>query len=133
MNEVTGRDQGFPLSEVTWIANLAEETYALAVKADSEIDSVEELCADGPPKLSDTGATSTAAVTTRIMFGILECEIVNVAGYAGSNDSMIAVISGEVDATVKPITSLAKYLEGDGSGRPQDHPDADRGHGHRGR
>lgn len=117
VNEVTGRDQGFALSEVTWLANLAVARYALAVAADSGINSVEDLCnMDSPAKLSDTGATSTASVTTRISFGIMGCDIVDVTGYAGSNDAMIAVISGEVDATIKPISSLKKYLGESGSG-----------------
>ncbi len=117
VNEVLGRDQGFALSEVTWIANLAIARYALAVPADSDISSVEELCAsDVPVKFSDTGATSTASVTTRISMAIIGCDIVDVTGYSGSNDAMIAVISGEVDATIKPISSLARYLEGSGSG-----------------
>ena len=118
VNEVTGRDQGFALDEVTWIANLAVARYALAVQADSEVNSVEELCSEGEPvKFSDTGATSTASVTTRIAMSIIGCDIVDVTGYAGSNDAMIAVISGEVDATIKPVSSLARYLEGDdGSG-----------------
>lgn len=115
VNEVTGMDQGFMLSEITWLADLAEETYALAVNASSEVSSVEELCAgDEPVKFSDTGVTSTASVTTRISMAIIGCDIIDVTGYAGSNDAMIAVISNEVDATIKPITSLAKYLEGDG-------------------
>jgi tripartite-type tricarboxylate transporter receptor subunit TctC len=117
VNEVLGRDQGFDLNEVTWLANLAIARYALAVPADSDISSVEELCAgDDPVKFSDTGATSTASVTTRISMAIIGCEIVDVTGYAGSNDAMIAVISGEVDATIKPVSSLARYLEGSGSG-----------------
>ena len=117
VNEVTGKDQGFKLDEVTWLANLAVETYALAVAADSGINSVEDLCAMGQkPKLSDTGATSTASITTRISFAILGCDIVDVTGYSGSNDAMIAVISGEVNATIKPITSLKKYLGDGGSG-----------------
>ncbi len=115
VNQVTGRDQGYDIDAVTWIANLAVANYALAVPVDSDIMSVEDLCAmENPAKLSDTGATSTASVTTRITFGILGCEIVDVTGYSGSNAAMIAVISGEVDATIKPITSLTKYLEGDG-------------------
>lgn len=116
VNEVTGRDQGFKLDEVTWIANLAVDRYALAVKADGP-DSLEALCAKGSPaKFSDTGATSTASVTTRIAMAIVGCEIIDVTGYAGSNDAMIAVISGEVDATIKPISSLGKYLADGGSG-----------------
>ncbi|MBT8455278.1 MAG: tripartite tricarboxylate transporter substrate binding protein [Rhodobacteraceae bacterium] len=117
VNEVLGRDQGFDLSEVSWIANLAIARYAVAVPADSEINSVEELCAgDDPVKFSDTGATSTASVTTRIAMSIIGCDIIDVTGYSGSNDAMIAVISGEVDATIKPISSLARYLDGSGSG-----------------
>lgn len=112
VNEVTGRDQGFKLNEVTWIANLAVETYALAVNAGSGIETVEQLCGQGSPaKFSDTGVTSTASVTTRISMAILGCEITDVTGYKGSSDAMVAVISGEVDATIKPITSLAKYVE----------------------
>lgn len=111
VNEVTGRDQGFKLGEVTWIANLAVETYALAVNANGP-DSVADLCGGSEkPKFSDTGVTSTASVTTRISMAILGCDIVDVTGYKGSSDAMVAVISGEVDATIKPITSLAKYVE----------------------
>lgn len=115
VNEITGRDQGFALDEVTWIANIAVATYGLAVPADGP-DTVEELCSgDSPAKFSDTGATSTASVTTRISMAIIGCDIVDVTGYKGSSDAMVAVISGEVDATIKPISSLAKYTAG-GSG-----------------
>lgn len=115
VNEITGRDQGFKLDEVTWIANIAVATYGVAVPADGP-DSIEELCSgDSPAKFSDTGATSTASVTTRISMAIIGCDIVDVTGYKGSSDAMVAVISGEVDATIKPISSLAKYTAG-GSG-----------------
>jgi len=112
VSEATERDIGFPLGEITWIANLAEEQYAIAVKTDSPIQSVADLCAMGQPiKLSDTGVDSTSSITAVISFDILDCPIVNVTGYGGSNDTMIAVMRGEVDATLKPIGSLAKYVE----------------------
>lgn len=116
VSEVTDRDIGFALGEVTWIANLATEQYAIAVKADSPIQTVEDLCNLGQPaKLSDTGLDSTSSITSVISFNIMGCELTNVTGYGGSNDTMIAVIRGEVDATLKPVASLAKYTEG-GSG-----------------
>ena len=112
VSEATERDIGFPLGEITWIANLAEEQYAIAVKTDSPIQSVADLCAMAQPiKLSDTGVDSTSSITAVISFDILDCPIVNVTGYGGSNDTMIAVMRGEVDATLKPIGSLAKYVE----------------------
>lgn len=110
--ETMGRDVGFKLEDVTWIANLAASKYAIAVKADSPIKSVEDLCDLGRPiKLSDTGKDSTSSITAVIAFNIIGCDISNITGYGGSNDTMIAVMRGEVDATLKPISSLKKYTE----------------------
>lgn len=112
ISEVTDRDIGFKLSEITWIANLAESKYAIAVKGDSPIQSVQDLCNLGRPiKLSDTGPDSTSSITSVIAFNIIGCEITNITGYGGSNDTMIAVMRGDVDATLKPISSLAKYTK----------------------
>jgi tripartite-type tricarboxylate transporter receptor subunit TctC len=112
VNQVLGKDMGFDLDEVTWIANLATSRYAVAVKADSEIDSLDELCSLGrEAKMSDTGASSTASVTTRISFALIDCPLTDVTGYKGSNDAMIAVMRGEVDGTIKPISSLKKYID----------------------
>ena len=112
VTEATDRNLGYPLSEITWIANLAQEQYAVAVPAGSAIDSIAALCAQGKAvKLSDTGLDSTSSITSVIMFDILKCPITNVTGYGGSNDTMIAVMRGEVDATLKPIGSLTKYVD----------------------
>lgn len=112
--ETLDRDIGFSLQDVSWIANLAASKYGIAVKGDSEIQSVQDLCDLGRPiKLSDTGKDSTSSITAVIAFQIIGCEITNITGYGGSNDTMIAVMRGEVDATLKPLTSLAKYTETD--------------------
>lgn len=112
VSEALGRDIGFALNEITWIANLASERYAIAVKADSPVQTLEDLCNLGHPiKLSDTGKDSTSSITSVIMFDIVGCPISNITGYGGSNDTMIAVMRGEVDATLKPISSLSKYTD----------------------
>lgn len=112
--ETLDRDIGFSLQDVSWIANLAASKYGIAVKGDSEIQSVQDLCDLGRPiKLSDTGKDSTSSITAVIAFQIIGCDITNITGYGGSNDTMIAVMRGEVDATLKPLTSLAKYTETD--------------------
>lgn len=112
VNQVLGMDMGFDLDEVTWIANLATDRYAIAVKADSEIDTFAELCDMGREvKMSDTGASSTASVSTRVSFALIDCPLIDVNGYEGSNDAMIAVMRGEVDGTLKPISSLKKYID----------------------
>ncbi len=110
--ETIGRKLGFDLDQVTWIATIAESTYAVAVKANSPVTSLEELCGMGRAvKLSDTGKDSTSSIAATIAFHELDCPIINIAGYNGSNDTMIAVMRGEVDATLKPIASLDKYTD----------------------
>lgn len=116
VSEATDTDIGFALNEVTWIANLATEQYGIAVQKDSPIQTIDDLCNLGrPAKLSDTGLDSTSSITSVISFSIMGCPLTNVTGYAGSNDTMIAVMRGEVDASLKPVASLARYTEG-GSG-----------------
>lgn len=112
VSTVLGEDLGFDLDRITWIANLATSRYAIAVKADSSIKTIKDLCSLGRPvKLSDTGAKSTSSVASRISLRMIDCPLVNVTGYKGSNDAMIAVMRGEVDATLKPIASLKKYTD----------------------
>ena len=112
VTQVLGTDMGFDLSAVSWIANLATDRYAIAVKGDSQINTLADLCGQGRNvKMSDTGASSTASVTTRVSFALIDCPLTDVNGYKGSNDAMIAVMRGEVDGTLKPISSLKKYVD----------------------
>jgi len=112
VSALTGKDLGFALDKVTWLANLATESYAIAVKGDSPIKTFKDLCSLGRPvKLSDTGADSTSSIVARISFKLVDCPLINVTGYKGSKGAMIAVMRGEVDGTLKPISSMAKYAK----------------------
>ena len=42
---------------------------------------------------------------------LINCPITNVTGYKGSSGATVAVMRGEVDATLKPISSLRKYVK----------------------
>ncbi len=110
--QLLGRSSGYDLTDVTWIGNLATSKYALAVKSGSGFDSLDDLCGLGQPfKHSDTGPASTSSVTARIAMATIDCPILNVTGYKGSTDTIIALMRGEVDATIKPIASLLKYQD----------------------
>lgn len=112
VSALAGKDLGFELDKVTWLANLATESYGIAVKSDSPIKSFKDLCSQGrPAKMSDTGASSTSSIVAKITFQLIDCPLVNVTGYKGSKGAMIAVMRGEVDATLKPVSSLGKYVK----------------------
>ncbi len=107
-----GKKVSYNLDDMTWIGNLATSTYSIAVKADSPINSLKDLCSLGrPAKFSDTGPTSTSSVTSQISMSLINCPITNVTGYKGSSGATVAVMRGEVDATLKPISSLRKYVK----------------------
>lgn len=112
VTNLTGGELGFDLDEVTWISNLETQPYAVAVKADSPIESLEDLCNLGrPATFSEVGAKTTSYVTTKISFSLMNCPVELFNGYKGSNDAMIGLMRGDVDATVKPVSSLKKYVE----------------------
>ncbi|KMK65036.1 tripartite tricarboxylate transporter substrate binding protein [Puniceibacterium sp. IMCC21224] len=110
--QLLGKSSGYDLTDVTWIANLATSKYALAVKAGSSFQSLEDICGQGKPfKHSDTGPASTSSVTARIAMSLIDCPIINVTGYKGSTDTIVGLMRGEVDATIKPVAQLQKYAE----------------------
>ncbi len=110
--QLVGKSSGYDLTDITWIANLGTSKYALAVKADSEFETLEQICGQGQPfKHSDTGPASTSSVTARVAMSLIDCPITNVTGYKGSTDTIIGLMRGEVDATIKPIAQLQKYAE----------------------
>ncbi len=110
--QLLGEAKGFDLNDVTWLATLGVSRYALAVQAGSPYKKLDDLChLDRPFKHSDTGPASTSSVTAYIAMNLIDCPIVNVTGYKGSSDTIVGLMRGEVDATIKPIASLAKYVK----------------------
>jgi len=112
VSALAGKKLGFELDKVTWLGNLATSRYGIAVKGDSPIKNFKDLCGLGrPAKMSDTGASSTSSIVSKISFNLIDCPLVNVTGYKGSKGAMIAVMRGEVDATLKPVSSLKKFAK----------------------
>ena len=110
--QLLGKKVAYDLDKVTWLGNLAKDTYSIAVKADSSINSLKDLCSLGrPAKFSDTGPASTSSVTAKISMSLIDCPMTNVTGYKGSSQTIVAAMRGEVDATLKPIGSLRKYVK----------------------
>lgn len=110
--KIRGDQLTFDPDAFTWLANLGTDTYGIGVPGGSEVDTVEELCDLGRPvKIAQTGPSSTGYIATRIAFQIMDCPIDIVSGYEGSSDIIVAVMRGEVDATVRPLGSMEKYVD----------------------
>lgn len=111
VSETSGVELGFDLDEISWIATLGAEPQGVAVAAGSGFQSLADLCASGRPiRLSHSGALSTGAVISTILFAKLGCETTMVHGYQSAAESAVAVMRGDVEATVKPLGSLASLV-----------------------
>jgi len=111
VSEVRGVDLGFDLDAISWIASLGAEPQGVAVAAGSAFATLEDLCASGSRvRLSETGALSTGAVTAQILFETLGCPVTMVFGYQGAAEAAVAVMRGDVEATLKPLGSLAPLV-----------------------
>lgn len=110
-SEFSGVDLGFDLNEISWIATLGSEPQGVVVAGESEFRSLTGLCASGRPvSLSSTGPLSTGGISAKILFDRLGCSTKIVYGYQGSAESAVAVMRGDVDATVMPLSSSASLV-----------------------
>lgn len=104
----------FNVDKLTWICNLARDTYGLAVGANSGIKSVADLQALSKKReilFSSTGHGSTDYLATKVLAATLGLRVRLVAGYDGSSSSGVGVARGDVDAVVHSLASLEKMQE----------------------
>lgn len=113
MPAIVGERVRFDLNKLTWIAQLSFDGYGLAVKANSPIQSFEDLCELGRPATfsGQGGFTETASIATVITMAELGCPYKIVTGYQSSGQATLAVMRGDVDARVNPIGSLRPYVK----------------------
>lgn len=113
MPAIVGERVRYDLNKLSWIAQLSYDAYALAVKADSPIRTLEELCNLGRPATfsGQGGFTETASIATVIMMAELGCPYKIVTGYQSSGQATLAVMRGDVDARVNPLGSLMPYIK----------------------
>lgn len=110
---IMGERVRYELDGLTWVAQLAFAGYGLAVAADSDIRSVDDLCDLNRPAsfAAQGGFTETAAIATVVTMVELGCPYKLVTGYQGSSQATLAVMRGDVDARINPIGTLLPYLE----------------------
>jgi tripartite-type tricarboxylate transporter receptor subunit TctC len=110
---IVGEKVRYDLDKLTWIAQLGHDGYGLAVRTDSPIRSLEDLCDLGRQATfsAQGGLTETASIATVITMVELGCPYKLVTGYQGSSQATLAVMRGDVDARINPIGSLLPYVD----------------------
>jgi tripartite-type tricarboxylate transporter receptor subunit TctC len=104
----------FNVDKLTWICNLARDTYGLAVGTKTGVNSIADLQALSKKRqllFSSTGHGSTDYLATKVLAAALGLNVRLIAGYEGSSSSGVGVARGDVDAVVHSLASLEKMQE----------------------
>jgi len=110
--QLQGMQLAYDLFEITWLATLSIDAYAYIVKADSPINSIEDIKKLGRPIVyGATGPSSTSYIATTIISQALQLPYEVVTGYAGSSDYIVGVMRGDVDAAFANLSTVSSYLQ----------------------
>ena len=110
--QLQGIKINYNLSEITWLATISIDAYAIIVNKDSPLNSIEDIKNMGRPIVyGATGPSSTSYIATTIVSEALEIPYQVVTGYKGSGEYILGVIRGDVDAAFANYSTIQSYLE----------------------
>ena len=102
----------YDLDKFTYIGQIAQDDYVLAVGADSPFYTLEDLQKARRVKFADTDVGSTAWVLDLMIGAIMEVPVDLIFGYGGSAACIVGVVRGDCDAlTAGGISLLLPYIE----------------------
>lgn len=112
--EVLGEQVDYDLRKLSWIGRLESQYYVLLVAGTSDLHSLEDVRALEDVTIVATGYGSTALAASQIAAESLQLadeEPIFLAGYAGTADYLVALIRGDGNVAVAPVSSALKYIE----------------------
>ncbi len=110
---VLGEEVAYDLRELSWIGRIEAQHYLLLVSAKSGIRSIAQLQAQNEIVFLSTGYGSTVLAACQItanQLGLMGKDPIFLAGYSGTADYLVALIRGDGNVALAPVSSASKYL-----------------------
>jgi tripartite-type tricarboxylate transporter receptor subunit TctC len=111
---VLGEPAEYDLREMSWIGRIESQDYVLLVAASSSINSIADLQKQKEITFTSTGYGSTILAASQIVANALGLKAKNpiyLTGYAGTSDSLVALLRGDGNVTIAPVSSATKYIQ----------------------
>lgn len=99
------QDTEYELGNVSWVGRVARSVYLLAVPADSDYQSLEDLQNADTVRFGVTGPGSTSYLSAIIAGNAMDIPAEFVTGYEGSQESVAAALRGDIDAVQYPTST----------------------------
>jgi len=110
---ILGEQVDYDLRQFSWLGRVESQNYVLLVSADSDIRLVEDLQALEKITFVSIGYGTTVLAAIQIMaeqLGLMDKNPIFLTGYQGMTDQLVALIRGDGNATVSPISTAEQYV-----------------------
>jgi len=106
------RGVNFKLEEFGWIGRVVAEPQLMLTRANSPINSIEDIKKMGEPlKYGTTGPGAVDYLNGLLLSRVFDFPIKMVSGYASSGEYDLAMLKGEVDCVMGSFSSKISYLK----------------------
>jgi tripartite-type tricarboxylate transporter receptor subunit TctC len=112
--EILGEKVDYDLRELSWIGRLESQDYVLLVPSGSKLYSIEDLHGEREIAFLSTGYGSTVMAASQIAahgLGLMYKDPIFLAGYTGTADYLVALMRGDGNVALAPVSSAATYIE----------------------
>lgn len=112
--EVLGEKVDYDLRDMSWIGQLESQPYVLLVSGTSKLQSLDDIRATERITFLSTGYGASVLAATQIaaeQFDLADKDPVYLSGYAGTADTLVALIRGDGNVAITPVSTAASYIE----------------------
>jgi len=110
---ILGEQVDYDLRAMSWLGRVESQDYVLLVQASSTIQTLEDLKAEDKVTFVSIGYGTTVLAAIQIFaeeFGLMEKNPTFLTGYQGTTDQLVALIRGDGNATISPISTAEQYV-----------------------
>ncbi|MDG2176006.1 MAG: tripartite tricarboxylate transporter substrate binding protein [Gammaproteobacteria bacterium] len=111
---ILGETVDYDLRQMSWIGRIESQDFVLLVQADSDIHSIEDLQAQDRITFVSIGYGATVLAAIQIIaeqLGLMNRDPIFLTGYEGTTDQLVALVRGDGNATLSPVSTALQYIE----------------------
>lgn len=110
---ILGEKLDYDLMQFSWLGRVESQDYVLLVQASSDIDTLEDFISEDRITFVSIGYGTTVLAAIQIaaeQLGLMEKDPVFLTGYQGTTDQLVALVRGDGNATISPISTAEQYV-----------------------
>ncbi len=111
---VLGEKIDYELRDMSWIGRVESQDYVLLVQAVSPMNSLQDLQAQEKITFVSIGYGTTVLAAIQVMaeqMGLMAKSPTFLTGYEGTTDQLVALVRGDGNATLSPISTAMQYIQ----------------------